>query len=173
MGCSFTNPNVASFCGVRGSYKLKSQVFKCKLRWWTTNFKKYFKASVSYIVLIHHNYTSLLPFFLSFTQNFSRTDRLLRHRRMCVVGIPKEENTSCCEGRPYSQEPSQQSWSPLQSNNGSSRLAVWRLSKASVQLCVSGVDSSQLHLQLQRLLSASDCSWRLLFNAVMFSYFFF
>ncbi|KAI5096043.1 zinc finger protein 740 isoform X1, partial [Silurus meridionalis] len=50
-------------------------------------------------------------------QNFSRTDRLLRHRRMCVVGIPKEENTSCCEGRSYSQEPAQQSWSPLQANN--------------------------------------------------------
>lgn len=69
---------------------------------------------------------------LSHSQNFSRTDRLLRHRRMCVVGIPKEENTSCCEGRSYSQEPAQQSWSPLQANNSSSsssRLAVWQFFK--------------------------------------------
>ncbi|GAA6097055.1 zinc finger protein 740b isoform X1 [Tachysurus ichikawai] len=57
-------------------------------------------------------------------QNFSRTDRLLRHRRMCVVGIPKEEDTSCCDGRPFSQEPAQQSWSPLQANSSSSQLAV-------------------------------------------------
>ncbi|XP_027001073.1 zinc finger protein 740b isoform X3 [Tachysurus fulvidraco] len=57
-------------------------------------------------------------------QNFSRTDRLLRHRRMCVVGIPKEEDTSCCDGRSFSQEPAQQSWSPLQANSSSSQLAV-------------------------------------------------
>ncbi|XP_062871346.1 zinc finger protein 740b isoform X2 [Trichomycterus rosablanca] len=57
-------------------------------------------------------------------QNFSRTDRLLRHRRLCAVGVPKEENTSCCENQSYSQEPAQQSWSPLQPNTSSSRLAV-------------------------------------------------
>lgn len=75
------------------------------------------------------DHTQVLDYFflslpLPLLQNFSRTDRLLRHRRMCVVGIPKEENASCCEGRSYSQEPSQQSWSPLQANSGSSRLAV-------------------------------------------------
>ncbi len=67
----------------------------------------------------------------SVTQSFSRTDRLLRHRRLCAVGIPKEENQPCCEGRSYSQDPSQHSasWSPLQTNN--SRLAAWQPSDRS------------------------------------------
>lgn len=98
-------------------------------------------------------------YWLPFSQNFSRTDRLLRHRRMCVVGIPKEENTPCCEGRSYPQEPSQQSWSPLQANNSSSRLAVWWLPEASGRLRESGVvlgaATASGHF------TASDWSWRL------------
>lgn len=51
-------------------------------------------------------------------QNFSRTDRLLRHRRLCTVGVSKEENQ-------YSQDASAHpaSWSPLQPSNN--RLTVW------------------------------------------------
>lgn len=51
-------------------------------------------------------------------QNFSRTDRLLRHRRLCTVGVTKEENQ-------FSQETSAHpaSWSPLQPSNN--RLTVW------------------------------------------------
>lgn len=50
-------------------------------------------------------------------QNFSRTDRLLRHRRLCTVGVSKEEN--------YSQDTPAHtaSWSPLQPSNN--RLTVW------------------------------------------------
>lgn len=52
------------------------------------------------------------------TQNFSRTDRLLRHRRLCTVGVNKEENQ-------YSQDTPAHtaSWSPLQPSNN--RLTVW------------------------------------------------
>lgn len=51
-------------------------------------------------------------------QNFSRTDRLLRHRRLCTVGVTKEENQ-------FSQDTSAHpaSWSPLQPSNN--RLTVW------------------------------------------------
>lgn len=57
-------------------------------------------------------------FSLSVTQNFSRTDRLLRHRRLCTVGVSKEENQ-------YSQDTPAHtaSWSPLQPSNN--RLTVW------------------------------------------------
>lgn len=50
-------------------------------------------------------------------QNFSRTDRLLRHRRLCTVGVTKEESQ-------FSQETSAHpaSWSPLQPSNN--RLTV-------------------------------------------------
>lgn len=51
-------------------------------------------------------------------QNFSRTDRLLRHRRLCTVGVTKEESQ-------FSQDTSAHpaSWSPLQPSNN--RLTVW------------------------------------------------
>lgn len=51
-------------------------------------------------------------------QNFSRTDRLLRHRRLCTVGMSKEDNQ-------YSQDAPAHpaSWSPLQPSNN--RLTVW------------------------------------------------
>lgn len=50
-------------------------------------------------------------------QNFSRTDRLLRHRRLCTVGMSKEESQ-------YSQDSSTHpaSWSPL--HPSSNRLTV-------------------------------------------------
>lgn len=59
-------------------------------------------------------------------KNFSRTDRLLRHRRLCQGrGVAKVENQPCCEPRPYPQEPppAPQTWSPLHPPPG--RLAVW------------------------------------------------
>uniref|UniRef100_A0A3Q3JTX8 C2H2-type domain-containing protein n=1 Tax=Monopterus albus TaxID=43700 RepID=A0A3Q3JTX8_MONAL len=61
--------------------------------------------------------TSSLRCGLSLSFNFSRTDRLLRHRRLCTVGISKEENQ-------YSQDASAHpaSWSPLQPSNN--RLTV-------------------------------------------------
>lgn len=49
-------------------------------------------------------------------QNFSRTDRLLRHRRLCTVGMSKDDNQ-------YSDTSAHTaSWSPLQPSNN--RLTV-------------------------------------------------
>lgn len=65
-------------------------------------------------------------FNLCLLKNFSRTDRLLRHRRLCQGrSVPKVENQPCCEPRPYPQEPppAPSTWSPLHPPPG--RLAVW------------------------------------------------
>lgn len=64
------------------------------------------------------NTHTLLSLSLSMSQNFSRTDRLLRHRRLCTVGLSKEESQ-------YSQDTPAHtaSWSPLQPSNN--RLTVW------------------------------------------------
>lgn len=62
-------------------------------------------------------------------QNFSRTDRLLRHRRLCQGrSVAKVESQPCCEPRPYPQEPppAPPTWSPLHPPPG--RLAVWHSS---------------------------------------------
>lgn len=59
-------------------------------------------------------------------KNFSRTDRLLRHRRLCQGrNVAKVENQPCCDPRPYPQEPppAPPTWSPLHPPPG--RLAVW------------------------------------------------
>lgn len=59
-------------------------------------------------------------------KNFSRTDRLLRHRRLCQGrNVTKVENQPCCDPRPYPQEPppAPPTWSPLHPPPG--RLAVW------------------------------------------------
>lgn len=61
-----------------------------------------------------------------FLKNFSRTDRLLRHRRLCQGrSVAKVENQPCCEPRPYPQEPppAPPTWSPMHPPPG--RLAVW------------------------------------------------
>ena len=60
-------------------------------------------------------------------QNFSRTDRLLRHRRLCAAGgVGKEEIQACCDSRAsaYPQDPPGHTatWSPLQPSNN--RLTV-------------------------------------------------
>lgn len=80
-----------------------------------------------------HTHAAFLPFIwmskhLAFCvfKNFSRTDRLLRHRRLCQGrNVTKVENQPCCDPRPYPQEapPAPPTWSPLHPPPG--RLAVW------------------------------------------------
>lgn len=65
-------------------------------------------------------------FYFLVLKNFSRTDRLLRHRRLCQGrNVAKVESQPCCDPRPYPQEPppAPPTWSPLHPPPG--RLAVW------------------------------------------------
>lgn len=82
-------------------------------------------TDITQIKLLEMYYPTLIQMLLwlkptclfALLQNFSRTDRLLRHRRLCTVGMSKEESQ-------YSQDSSTHpaSWSPL--HPSSNRLTV-------------------------------------------------
>lgn len=123
-----------------------------------------FFARVFCVNVLHMWCLFLLIVFNCLWKNFSRTDRLLRHRRLCQGrSVAKVENQPCCDPRPYPQEPppAPPTWSPLHPPPG--RLAVWHSTLPASTAPppterATGFPLSQLWAEWSRILAQPDAT---------------